>query len=266
MNSGTDRPIIQSDRAVLLCPQSVEAEKDKWWPQLSGELDSVLVQNINQSSAAYWSRMVEVFDAIYTGENRSRIGVFLDHWLRKDIYDRIGETVKIISAMGDHQTVLDVGTGTGRLCLPLGERGHWIVGVDFSRSMLKKAEEITRKAGIAHHCHFVSGDIVEAIPEEVKEYQHFDVITILGVLDYISNPLPLLEKLLLFTPKKIIGSFPRSSTLRCYLRQLRYKVQGLDCPLYFYTPKQLSTYGEQLQCRETNRKTMGQLHFCVFEF
>jgi len=266
MKSPSKHPTIQSDKALLFFPRSVEAEWDEGWSQPIGGEDSVLVSNVTQSSAAYWSSMVEDFDAIYTGEKRSRLSVFLDHWLRKDIYDRISETVQVIQSMGDHQTVLDVGTGTGRLCLPLGERGHRTVGIDFSRSMLEKAKDLTRKAGIAHLCDFVGGDIVQAIPNELKQYRHFDVITILGVLDYISDPLPLLRKLLLFRPRKIIASFPRRGTLRCYLRQLRYKVQGLDCPLYFYNPKQLSTYGDQLQCRHTNRKTMGQLHFCVFEF
>src|SRR5438093_4603 len=140
MKSPSKHPTIQSDKALLFFPRSVEAEWDEGWSQPIGGEDSVLVSNVTQSSAAYWSSMVEDFDAIYTGEKRSRLSVFLDHWLRKDIYDRISETVQVIQSMGDHQTVLDVGTGTGRLCLPLGERGHRTVGIDFSR---RRSEEHT---------------------------------------------------------------------------------------------------------------------------
>lgn len=221
---------------------------------------------VRQSSASYWDSMVTDFDAIYSGNTRSGLGKLLDRWLRKDIYDRVHETVRLISKLGPAQSVLDVGTGTGRLCIPLARQGHTIVGVDFSQNMLDQATRLTHQAGVASACRFIEGDLVQETPAALQEYTHFDAIAILGVLDYISDPFPMFQRLVAYTPKRIIASFPRESTLRSYIRRLRYWMQGLDCPLYFYTPQQVRNIGKGLGARHTHLEVMGELHFAVYEF
>src|SRR5436309_5839003 len=43
--------------------------------------------------------------------------------------------------LGGYDSILDVGTGTGRFAKPLSDRGLPIVGVDISTSMMAKARE-----------------------------------------------------------------------------------------------------------------------------
>src|SRR2546428_3061764 len=60
--------------------------------------------------------------------------------------------------LGGYDSILDVGTGTGRCAKPLSDRGLPIVGVDISTSMMAKArekglEDLVR--GDAHHLPFL---------------------------------------------------------------------------------------------------------------
>ena len=69
-----------------------------------------------------------------------------------DVYDEtreplteeaLDEAASILSDDGCRR-ILEVGIGTGRIAVPLQQRGFEIVGVDFSKGMLMKA----RKKGI----------------------------------------------------------------------------------------------------------------------
>jgi ubiquinone/menaquinone biosynthesis C-methylase UbiE len=222
--------------------------------------------DVSQSSARYWDAMVEDFDAIYSGKRASRLAVGLDRWLRRDIYERIDETVRLVDRLGPRQRVLDVGTGTGRLCIPLARNTHSVVGVDFSAAMLARARELAEAAGVAGQCSFIQDDLVEDGSKTLRPGVSFDAVAILGVLDYISDPLPMLWRVNALRPKLIVASFPREGTPRAWLRRARYRVQGLDCPLYFYTARQVECYGRALDARRVSQRVMGQLHFASFWF
>ena len=81
------------------------------------------------------------------------------------------------------QTMLDLGTGTGRLLeifAPLYRRG---IGIDMSREMLAVARSNLDRAGIAH-AQVRQGDIY-APP---VERDAFDLVTIHHVLHYLADP------------------------------------------------------------------------------
>jgi SAM-dependent methyltransferase len=220
---------------------------------------------ITQSSFKYWDRNVAGFDAIYSGEGRTVVGRWLDAWLRRDIYRRLTETVRLINDCGSSQTVLDIGTGTGRLCVPLARAGHRVIGIDFSQEMIDHAERVTSNAGVRDRCHFFRCDVFESIPEGVMAYSPYDVVTILGVFDYISDAMPVLRTASQFGPKRIVASFPRQGTIRSAVRRLRYQLQRLDCPLFFYHREQIVEFGRELQARRTVNRIIGQLHFAYFD-
>jgi ubiquinone/menaquinone biosynthesis C-methylase UbiE len=225
------------------------------------------MSEFNQSAPGYWDKTAADFDAIYSGQNKSKLALTLDRWLRRDIYERVDETVRLANSTGKNLTVLDVGTGTGRLCIPLAKAGHRVVGVDFAPKMLELAAQIVKAAGVADRCSFMLGDLAESIPRELKAgHSRFDMAAVLGVVDYISDVLPLMKNIRTFSPRYIVVSFPRAGTLRSWVRRLRYRVQRLDCPLYFYTPEQIRQIGSDVGAKKTEFKTMGELHFAVFEF
>jgi SAM-dependent methyltransferase len=218
-----------------------------------------------QSSDKFWDASVAGFDAIYSGEGRTVVGRRLDRWLRHDIYVRLAETTRLVNELGQGLTVLDLGTGTGRLCVPLARAGHRIVGVDFSKEMLEKADEVTRKAGVREQCTFIQGDVLSDLAGRLDSYGAFDAVAILGVFDYISDPLPALQSVLRFSPKRIIASFPRAGTFRSMVRRWRYRIQRLDCPLFFYSEAQIETFGQTLGAVRTSNANIGQLHLVCFE-
>lgn len=81
------------------------------------------------------------------------------------------------------QTMLDLGTGTGRLLeifAPLYRRG---VGIDMSREMLKVARANLDKAGVAN-AQVRQGDIFSPPVER----DAFDLVTIHQVLHYLDDP------------------------------------------------------------------------------
>ncbi len=221
---------------------------------------------INQSTPQYWDSMVGEFDAIYSGQGRTPVGVFMDKWLRKDIYDRVDMSVELANSMGESIKVLDVGTGTGRLIVPLAKNGHYTVGVDFSSDMLKSAQEIVDAAGVADKCEFIQGDMLNNMPEDLKKHEQFDMVALLGVLEYMADTTPMLEKAASFKPKKMIASFPREGSARAFIRRARYKVQGLDCPLYFFTPDQVRELGKKIGAVKTDVSLLGELHMAVYHF
>lgn len=221
---------------------------------------------IEQSDAKYWDSMVDDFDAIYSGNGRTAVGRALEKWLRRDVYQRLMATVRLIDEMGTHQSVLDVGCGTGRLCAPLSRRGHRVVGVDFSKEMLEKARGIVAEKGREERCVFIQADIVNDMPAELEQYERFDVIVYLGLLEYMSDPVPMMRKLKRFEPAKMVGTFCRAGTLRSYLRRARYKIQGLDCPLYFHERDAVEAVAAELDATSLHIDLMGQLWYTVFEF
>src|SRR3989442_8963951 len=80
-------------------------------------------------------------------------------------------------------TVLDVGTGTGRLALALGPLCHAIVGVDRDARAIAEARKRAAAAGLAN-VRFVVGDV------EVEEYAPFKpemVVAHLCVSDAIAE-------------------------------------------------------------------------------
>lgn len=64
-----------------------------------------------------------------------------------DIYDRLhvawepAETVETVAALADGGPVLELGVGTGRVALPLAQRGVPVTGVDVSAAMLGRLRE-----------------------------------------------------------------------------------------------------------------------------
>jgi ubiquinone/menaquinone biosynthesis C-methylase UbiE len=56
-------------------------------------------------------------------------------------------------------TVLELGSGTGRLAIPLLKSGARVVGIDRSDAMLRRARLKARRAGLADRVRFVRADI-----------------------------------------------------------------------------------------------------------
>lgn len=91
----------------------------------------------------------------------------------------------LLASLGDGPlgTVVDVGTGTGRMLTLLGPRAESAVGVDLSREMLAVARAALEHADL-RHCMVRLGDMYALpLPDAVA-----DVVTVHQVLHYAERP------------------------------------------------------------------------------
>jgi len=110
------------------------------------------------------------------------------------------------------------------------------VGIDFAPEMIALARQKAVDAGVGEKCSFHAVDFLTWDPG-----QEFDLALAIGVVDYISDPGPLLAKMAEASGGNIIVSFPRLMQALTPLRFVRLRASG--CPVFFYTRRQVDTFG-----------------------
>ena len=129
----------------------------------------------------FWNDVAHQFDAIYSGK-KSGVARALDHWLRRDIYQRFDWVMK---EAGDvtGQRICDVGCGSGRFVAALAKRGAaHVTGVDIAPEMLKIARELVAADGVTGSCTFINADV-----NDWKTDERFDLTIAIGFWDYIAE-------------------------------------------------------------------------------
>jgi ubiquinone/menaquinone biosynthesis C-methylase UbiE len=173
----------------------------------------------------YFNRAVDDFDAIYGG--KGVLWRWINRQFREDMYERYRLTFETCGDVHG-RTVLDIGCGSGRYSIEFAKRGATqVVGIDFATNMVKLAQEHARVHNVTNRCQFMTGDFME-----MEFHQRFDVCLAIGVLDYIAQPQPFLEKMWSTSKQRLILSFPSTSIVRTPLRKIRYWFK--QCPVYFY--------------------------------
>lgn len=85
---------------------------------------------------------------------------------------------------GEIGELLDLGTGSGRMLILLGQRVRRAVGIDLSREMLSVARANIERAGLQRHCQVRQGDLYQLpVPG-----QSFDVALVHHVLHHLEDP------------------------------------------------------------------------------
>jgi len=90
-------------------------------------------------------------------------------------------------ASGAADSLLDAGTGTGRMLELLGPRIKRGVGVDVSPEMLAIARDKLERAGL-HHCQVRLADVYRLPFTDAGRLQGFDVVLFHQVLHYLDDP------------------------------------------------------------------------------
>ncbi|NLT96221.1 MAG: class I SAM-dependent methyltransferase [Clostridia bacterium] len=85
----------------------------------------------------------------------------------------------IEKAQAPGKVLLDLGCGTGSICIPLAQKGYWVTGIDISAEMLTQAEQKARAAGV--NINFFQQDIREL----VLDFQVDIVIATFDIFNYI---------------------------------------------------------------------------------
>ena len=178
----------------------------------------------------YFERKAKEFDELYDNQG-SLFQMMVNKIFRKGLYERAYIALKECGDVREKR-ILDVGCGSGRISVPLAERGAVIVGIDYSLSMLNLARNFAKERKIEKNVEFKGVDFMSDFNEGL-----FNITLALGVFDYIQNPIPFLSKMKTLTTEQILASYPARFTPQAPIRKLWLCKR--KCPVYFYTKREI---------------------------
>ncbi len=188
--------------------------------------------------AAHFSNQSEIFDSFYN-EKKGFVATIIDKLFRKSMRLRF-EKVMASVAPYPGKSILDVGCGAGRYSIALALNGvRRVLGVDFAQNMISLAQRYTQQLDLQEKCTFKQLDFMHSQLDET-----FDHAIAMGVLDYVSEPVPFVQKMMSHTTGSVMISFPSSGGLIQYFRKhYFYKIK--KCPVYFYNRKDVETIAQK---------------------
>jgi 2-polyprenyl-3-methyl-5-hydroxy-6-metoxy-1,4-benzoquinol methylase len=170
------------------------------------------------------------FDAIYSNRGGLFNGI-VNGLFRKSMKLRYLKTIEGCDPI-QGKTVLDVGCGPGHYAITLAQRGAaHVVGIDFAEGMLQIAADHAQRSGVGQSCEFRQADFLQ-----FRAPEPFDYVILMGFMDYMPEPRPIIEKALSLMRSEAFFSFPTEGGLLAWQRKLRYRNR---CELYMYTRDQL---------------------------
>ncbi len=110
-----------------------------------------------------------------------------DQESRGKYFEKTAPIFRKLVPKGD--SVLEIGSGTGRYVIDFIKHGIKAVGIDYSKKMVEVARKNSKKAGIK--CKFVYSDVEKKI--ELKE--KFDIALLIGNWEYFNDPVKALENI-----------------------------------------------------------------------
>lgn len=130
------------------------------------------------------------------------------------------------------KSVLDIGCGPGFYSITLAKAGAAkVMGIDFAKDMIDIARKTAQKENVQDICNFEVQDF-----NQLSAKEKYDYVIIMGVMDYISDPFPFIQKTMKISNNKVLLSFPMDGGFLAWQRKIRYKFK---CPLFLYTEQQL---------------------------
>lgn len=167
------------------------------------------------------------FNAIYS-ERNGIVNNAINKLFRRSMELRYQKTLAGCDPVRN-KTVLDIGCGPGHYGIALANRGAaQVTGIDFADGMIELARQQARSCGVIARCEFFAGDFNTYQPED-----QFDFVVVMGFMDYVAEPLPLMQKAFSLTRQRAFFSFPADGGLLAWQRKLRYRYR---CPLFLYRP------------------------------
>lgn len=193
-------------------------------------MDNTGVNKDSQEVKSFFDGYASDFDSIYGHTNkRGPIDKLADKWFRKVMVLRFEETLKR-SVNSSIKSVIDIGCGPGLYCVEFLKQGKEVMAIDLAENMLSIAKghvekhAADKKDKISYlHANYLEHNF------DVK----YDSACLMGLFDYIKDPVELFEKLKKDINKEVYASFPKDGGFLAWQRKVRYNVR--NCPLYLYT-------------------------------
>ena len=200
------------------------------------EMDNSVANKDSQEVKTFFDGYASDFDSIYGHtDKRGPIDKLADKWFRKVMLLRFKETLKR-SSNSSIKTIVDIGCGPGLYCVEFLKQGKEVVAIDLAENMLSIADAHVKKHALD------SVDKITYLHANYLEHnfdQQYDAACLMGLFDYIKDPVELFEKLKKDITKEVYASFPKSGGFLAWQRKVRYDMR--NCPLYLYTLEDIKT-------------------------
>ena len=182
-------------------------------------------------SGAFFDEFAVTFDTFYDSK-RSPFMQWVDQRFRRDMFVRMELTFDYLGDLTG-KSVVDIGCGSGPYAeLALKRGAARVTGIDPAPGMLSLARERVARLGASDRVRLVEGYFPQTSPGGP-----FDSAIVMGVLDYIADPLAFLKALRSIVTRGAAISFPSIHWYRTPLRKVRYRLR--NCPVYFYSEKRI---------------------------
>ena len=188
-------------------------------------------------AGTFFDSFAETFDTFYDGK-RSPVMQWIDRHYRHDMFARYALTFERLGDLRGKRG-LDIGCGSGPYVAEAIKRGAGqIVAFDPAPSMLELTRQRIEKMGQLDLVTLASGTFPEVVPAGP-----FDFVIVMGVLDYVADPLSFFQAIRGILTGRAVVSFPSKHWLRTPIRKVRYRLR--NCPVYFYDEPQIRAIGQQ---------------------
>jgi 2-polyprenyl-3-methyl-5-hydroxy-6-metoxy-1,4-benzoquinol methylase len=203
----------------------------------------------------YFTREADRFDAIYEGANRTPLQAAVDALFRtRSLNER---NARVAALVDEGATCFEIGCGSGRTAVAIaGARNARVDGIDMAAPMIDLARRLAEQAGVAERCRFEVAEFDAYVPSG-----HYDTFLAVGVLDYFTDPLPMLRRAAReFVPGgSIVLSWPRKRMMLNPARRAWLATKSV--PVTFYDEREIADIATALGGRVTRsiRNTLGPL-------
>lgn len=185
---------------------------------------------MSERTSEFFDRYAGGFDAIYGNNNRAAERI-INHLFRRAMLVRYQKTLAGCQPING-RTAIDVGCGPGHYSVALARAGAArVLGLDFAPGMLKIARQSAEAHGVAQRCSFALDDFLTYPISE-----RFDYAIVMGFMDYVREPQPVIDRVLQIVRSRAFFSFPKAGGPLAWQRQLRYRNR---CDLFLYREDQI---------------------------
>ncbi len=129
--------------------------------------------------------------------------------------------------------LLEIGPGTGRSTVQFARLVAHVTAVEQSAEMVELLGQRLARDAVGN-CSVLHGDFLETALDET-----FDVVALVGVLDYIPEPQPFLARAARLTRRELLFTTPHC---RCLARLFRACNRMRGVYISTYTPEQIRSY------------------------
>lgn len=202
--------------------------------------------------ASFFDSYASDFNAIY-GTRNTLFNRLINKHTRKSMRVRFEKTIEGCLPV-EGKTVLDVGTGPGHYAIALARAGAGdVLGVDFAEGMVEVARKNAAQMEVTDNCRFELCDFL------ARQFdRRFDFTVVMGFMDYIEKPRPMIEKALSITGEKAFFSFPVAEGLLAWQRKIRYRSR---CDLYLYTERQVHDLFKDTEATDVSVERISRDYF-----